>query len=163
MSPASPTSFQLYQVCAVSTTPLSNLQPSTLSATRKSRFSKWCMESSKTQSTLLQASLLFSPHTSLWKCTQILVSLEEPFYMSSMGTENRDSPNNWHKGVTTTEWSLVVVQKIATSATHQIDTDIDQWPKMRQEGYDWLPLKCQTNPFNQIAGRLPLNLSPGMQ
>lgn len=48
-------------------------------------------------------------------------------------------------------------------ATHQIDTDIDQRPKVRQEGYDWLPLKCQTNPFNQIAGRLPLNLAPAIQ
>ena len=48
-------------------------------------------------------------------------------------------------------------------ATHQIDTHIDQRPKVRQEGYDWLPLKCQTNPFNQIAGRLPLNLAPAIQ
>lgn len=52
---------------------------------------------------------------------------------------------------------------VCRSAAHQIDTDIDQRPKVRQEGYDRLPLKCQTNPFNQTAGRLPLNLAPAIQ
>lgn len=44
--------------------------------------------------------------------------------------------------------------------THQVDTNVDQRSQVREEGNDWLPMKCQTNPFNQTASCLPLHLPP---
>lgn len=47
--------------------------------------------------------------------------------------------------------------------THQVDTNVDQRSQVREEGNDWLPMKCQTNPFNQTASCLPLHLPPEKQ
>lgn len=44
---------------------------------------------------------------------------------------------------------------------YQVDADVDQRAKVREEGDDWLSLQGQADPLDQAAGRLPLHLPPG--